>query len=497
MEFLRQVSLETESYASEGWYSDDAAETACEIADEYQQSMLPEPGHSHGALPEFSSAGHLVSCEDDAQAQTPQSPQSPQTPATPYSRPQTPVTPYSRPGSRSHGLIDSTLYVSSNTDASFYNCQSALPTGSIDEVGGISGQLVSCGDDDHEETPSTTDASNSSCSSSRPTGSADEVENFPGHLESCGVGVQAEIPSTTDAFKGRCNLALPTGSDDEAEHPSGQLVSYEDGVHAEIASTTNASNGGCNSAPPTASNDEVAAHGSQDKFNMYLPAAVSSNVSATNDAVTVSQQMPDRENSTDWNAGTMCGASDELDAQDSAAEVVGHEDSDRKPDKHSIDAISFERGDLVLLHEGVPQEFRNHHAIVTIAHDSHCTVVVLDDVTQTGVGECWPSFHDMSMESSMLRLGTQVVVTGMSGARTKHLNGLTGVVAEHPREGHPTFIRRPKCPEKPQLTVCIRFTDPSAANQSSALLEPRFLEPFDDVAIQTARRLSEVMESLQ
>ena len=222
----------------------------------------------------------------------------------------------------------------------------------------------------------------------------------------------------------------------------------------------------------------------EDKFNIHLPALVSSNASATIDALTLSQQMPDRENAMDLNAGAMCGASDGLDAQVICA--------DPEPDLHSINATSFERGDLVLLHEGAADagdHLRDHHhAIVTIAHDSHCTVTVLDNGTQTyGVGECWPSFHSMSMESSMLRLGTQVAVTGMSGALTKHLNGLTGVIDKHPREHedptlrHPMFIRKAKCPEKPQLVVCVRFHDPRAAGQSSALLEPRFLEPFDGV----------------
>merc|ERR1712232_612080 len=146
-------------------------------------------------------------------------------------------------------------------------------------------------------------------------------------------------------------------------------------------------------------------------------------------------------------------------------------------------------GDVVVLSNGVPQEYRRCPAIVTKISELHCTVIVLDEQQQVGIGECWPALEDVSLESTMLRMGSEVVVHGMAGARTKHLNGLTGTISEHPREGHPSFIRKPSCPETPHLTVCIRFHDTSAAQSRTALIEPRFLRSFHEVALSTTEIL--------
>lgn len=159
---------------------------------------------------------------------------------------------------------------------------------------------------------------------------------------------------------------------------------------------------------------------------------------------------------------------------------------------------AVDRGDLVTLsnHQGVPQEYRACPAVVTKVEQSHCTVTVLDSNSSIGIGECWPGLAHIAIESCKLRLGTRVVVEGMSGAQTKHLNGLTGSISAHPREGHPVFIRKAAAPDKPQLRVCVSFDDPEAAKVKSALLEPRFLTPYDDAAFQALQRLSETAESL-
>lgn len=88
-----------------------------------------------------------------------------------------------------------------------------------------------------------------------------------------------------------------------------------------------------------------------------------------------------------------------------------------------------------------------------------------------------------------LSLGTRVVINDMHSARTKHFNGLTGVVSAHPRQGHPAFIRKPSCPDTPQLVVCIVFDNAAAARERSALLEPRFLKPFDEAADEITQSL--------
>jgi len=133
-------------------------------------------------------------------------------------------------------------------------------------------------------------------------------------------------------------------------------------------------------------------------------------------------------------------------------------------------------GDVGILGTGAPPEFRRLPAIVSKVSTSHCTVVVLDEERRVGIGECWPAFCDLTIESQTLRLGTRVVVEGMQGMQTRRLNGLIGVVSSHPREGHPVFIRKSDA-EHPKLVVCILFDSAQAAGRRSALIEPRFLAP--------------------
>jgi len=153
-----------------------------------------------------------------------------------------------------------------------------------------------------------------------------------------------------------------------------------------------------------------------------------------------------------------------------------------------------EPGDLVLLGPGVPHEYRLCPAVVTKVAERHCTVVVLNSEQRIAVGECWPGFRDIAMvENRMLRLGTRVVVQGMQGQRTQRLNGFSGVVSLHPKQGHPTFVCKPSAPGQPQLTICVCFDDPEAAGERSALIEPRFLQPYDEAVQKMSNSLGDVM----
>lgn len=141
--------------------------------------------------------------------------------------------------------------------------------------------------------------------------------------------------------------------------------------------------------------------------------------------------------------------------------------------KERLDRL--EAGDLVMLGAGVPAEFRNRQAVVRQSFDSHCTVIVLDDSLRFGTGECWPNFCDMQITSTGWRIGSRVRIAGLQSDRLKHLNGSTGSICAHKREGHPSFIVKSKGHVQPQLLLCIRLDDPAAAKEKLVLLEPRYL----------------------
>eukprot|EP00929_Paragymnodinium_shiwhaense_P014356 TRINITY_DN122260_c0_g1_i1.p1 TRINITY_DN122260_c0_g1~~TRINITY_DN122260_c0_g1_i1.p1 ORF type:complete len:486 (+),score=85.86 TRINITY_DN122260_c0_g1_i1:29-1486(+) len=132
-------------------------------------------------------------------------------------------------------------------------------------------------------------------------------------------------------------------------------------------------------------------------------------------------------------------------------------------------------GDIVVLSATLP-DHRGEPAVVTKVHCDHCTVVALDPERRYGIGECWPSFRDMSPAVLPLRLGAKVQITDLKGAKAPILNGQTGRIVAHPKEGHPTFIQKPSMPGKPILVVTVKFDDRKAAGQASLMLEPRFLE---------------------
>jgi hypothetical protein len=144
----------------------------------------------------------------------------------------------------------------------------------------------------------------------------------------------------------------------------------------------------------------------------------------------------------------------------------------------------IEIGDIVLLRQGVPQEFYDHAAMVVRCSSNYCTVVVLDESRRYGIGECWPNYENVVLESTMLRLGTHVLVAGLQSARTKHLNGQVGVISTHPKQGHPVLIDRPAHPNKPQLTICVALHD------SPVILEPRFLSEWHEESMNVTRSLS-------
>lgn len=137
-----------------------------------------------------------------------------------------------------------------------------------------------------------------------------------------------------------------------------------------------------------------------------------------------------------------------------------------------------ELADLVLL-DGprVQLEFRYCPAIVTALAATHCTVTVLDAFLEAGIGECWPNNSDVSLMSSRLRLGSRVVINGLSSQRTRHLNGVYGTVCKHPRQAHPSFVCKDAVSNvSPRVIVCVRVDARAEGGKTSCfLLEPRFL----------------------
>lgn len=148
-----------------------------------------------------------------------------------------------------------------------------------------------------------------------------------------------------------------------------------------------------------------------------------------------------------------------------------------------------ERGDLVNLGMQVVTEFRGRPAVVTEVFEKHCSVTVLDQSMKFGEGELWPNFGDLEITCDSWRLGTHVTISGLCNNRHQMLNGLGGIIIEHPSEGHPCFVQKPSLPFKPRLTLCVALDDPATARQKSVLLEPQFLIPTDspDMKLRVAR----------
>jgi hypothetical protein len=150
-------------------------------------------------------------------------------------------------------------------------------------------------------------------------------------------------------------------------------------------------------------------------------------------------------------------------------------------------------GDIIRLVSGGQPEYRDCSAVVTKTEEKHCTATVLDDDCRFGVGQCWPGYGDVIVLSRAFRLGTRIVIDGMKKPR---YNGLTGVIKQHPREGHPVFINKPSLAGKVVFTVCVVFDDPVLAGERSALLEPRFVMLFEDAALRAAQSIGEAVTLL-
>jgi len=170
---------------------------------------------------------------------------------------------------------------------------------------------------------------------------------------------------------------------------------------------------------------------------------------------------------------------DDVAHSDTSTELREDADGAGEDEEVSVaEVVVPEVGDIVVLGVGAPAEYRGSSAVVTKVAATHCTVVVLDQNHRFGAGECWPSFDDVLIQNCKGRLGTRVIIDGLKSAKTKRLNGLRGTISEHPKEGHPTFIRKAAAPLNPQLTLCVELDEPDAG-EKLVLLEPRFLMQYD------------------
>eukprot|EP00929_Paragymnodinium_shiwhaense_P059082 TRINITY_DN29575_c0_g1_i1.p1 TRINITY_DN29575_c0_g1~~TRINITY_DN29575_c0_g1_i1.p1 ORF type:complete len:600 (-),score=106.92 TRINITY_DN29575_c0_g1_i1:391-2103(-) len=146
-------------------------------------------------------------------------------------------------------------------------------------------------------------------------------------------------------------------------------------------------------------------------------------------------------------------------------------------------AASLAIGDIVRLGMSAMPEFRGKPAVVKQVHTTHCTVIVLEEAMRFGLGESWPSFGDITLQSSKLRIGSKVVLDGLTGKQTRRMNSLSGVVIARPRDeqdGHIRFITKASAPTEPLLVVLVKFDDARLAGQASMLVEPRHLVSYEE-----------------
>lgn len=195
----------------------------------------------------------------------------------------------------------------------------------------------------------------------------------------------------------------------------------------------------------------------------------------------------------------MALSASQLDVQSSYACLeavsVAKEDDEVGSSAPSIELASCGKpqpGDIVTLGSRCPREFRQCPAVITEVAEIHCTVCVLDETRRFAIGECWPGFDDFEYESCLWRLGTQVVIGGLKRGL---LDGFSGRIVAHPKQGHPTFLTKSD-PTRPQLTLCVRLDDPTAAGRSSVLLEPRFLTPYAEHVRKVAKDLADLRATL-
>lgn len=172
----------------------------------------------------------------------------------------------------------------------------------------------------------------------------------------------------------------------------------------------------------------------------------------------------------------------------------------------------FHRGDIVTLGPGVPSEFRSSAAVVTKVAPTYCTVAVLSrDPFEPGaisgppaiaVGECWPSFKDLTLVNSLGRLGNRVVVRGLKGQHNRHLNGTMGTVVANPGQEHPCFVMKasmqlPVLALGVGLDISAKGSQPPSRNErpKRVVLEARFLEACDPNLTQALDELTALLRT--
>jgi len=137
-----------------------------------------------------------------------------------------------------------------------------------------------------------------------------------------------------------------------------------------------------------------------------------------------------------------------------------------------------EQGDLVVLGSGsgVPLDFQLCTAVVTEVNPACCTVAVLDPSGSFMVDACKASLDDISPLHSDWRLGNRLVLGGFKKTLA-HLNGLSAIVCQHKRHGHPCFLQKPGSPEDAlHLMICVHVSGKSDTGKV-LLLEPKQLSP--------------------
>jgi len=130
-----------------------------------------------------------------------------------------------------------------------------------------------------------------------------------------------------------------------------------------------------------------------------------------------------------------------------AALNLNREPHESQPDHDRV----FQVGDLVALRQscGVPCEFHGKIAIINNTAPSHCTVFLLSEACTHGVAELWPTYVDLEPISTLSRIGSRVVCSGIPpDCNGCYLNGLMATVQEHPSDGHPQWPDMRDRPDK-------------------------------------------------
>jgi len=111
----------------------------------------------------------------------------------------------------------------------------------------------------------------------------------------------------------------------------------------------------------------------------------------------------------------------------------------REPEPNRGEA--FQVGDIVALRKscGVPCEFHGKIAIINDTKQAHCTVFLLSEACTHGVAELWPTYVDLEPISTLTRIGSRVLCSGIPQGPGAYLNGLMATVQEHPKDGHPQW----------------------------------------------------------